>query len=257
MSAIVYAPERHREIVSRARERGRIEVRNLAESLSVTPETIRRDLTELERLGMLRRVHGGAIPVEHRLVGQAGTDGEAAPGAQEQRIAKAALAELPDGGSVILGADAATSRLAELLPTDTAPTVVTRSVPVAALVASLPNVSLHVLGGLVRGRTPATGGEWTIGAAGGVFVDAAFMGADAITPDHGLSTSDADEARITRALIGAAARTVVLADHSRFGRAEPVHVAPIDAVDLVISDSGLDSGTAGEVATAGPRIELA
>ncbi len=59
----MYAPERQQAILATARAEGRVEVAALAETLSVTPETVRRDLTALERLGVVRRVHGGALPV--------------------------------------------------------------------------------------------------------------------------------------------------------------------------------------------------
>ncbi len=147
VASAVYAPERHQQILNRARERGRIEVKELAEELAVTPETVRRDLTALERLGVLRRVHGGAIPVERLPVEPAVNERESVSTAQKQRIAKAALAELPEGGSIILDAGTTTVLLAEQLPTDRELTVVTHSVPVAALVASRPTITLHVLGG--------------------------------------------------------------------------------------------------------------
>jgi DeoR family transcriptional regulator, fructose operon transcriptional repressor len=87
----VYAIERHQEILSRARGAGRVEVKQLADDLDVTPETVRRDLTALERLGMLRRVHGGAIPVERLGVERAVADREERLTGQKERIAKVAL----------------------------------------------------------------------------------------------------------------------------------------------------------------------
>ena len=110
----MYAPERQQRILEIATASGRVEVTALARDLEVTPETIRRDLTQLERLGRLRRVHGGAIPVERfgfeptvqhrseRLV------------AEKMRIAKAALDLLPDDGTILLDAGTTTACLADL-----------------------------------------------------------------------------------------------------------------------------------------------
>ena len=112
----MYAPERHQQILATARADGRVDVNRLAEDLDVTPETIRRDLTVLERHGLVRRVHGGAIPVERLGFEPGVADREGRFAGEKERIAKAALDELPDGGAVILDAGTTTVRLAELLP---------------------------------------------------------------------------------------------------------------------------------------------
>src|SRR5436309_10880091 len=127
----MYAEERHQLIVERARRAGRVDVTRLAAELQVTGETIRRDLTALERHGLLRRVHGGAIPVE-RLGFEPGLAQRAAARTEEkERIAKAALAELPQEGSILLDAGTTTCRLAEMLPADRELTVVTNHLTIA------------------------------------------------------------------------------------------------------------------------------
>ena len=84
----------------------------LAQDLGVTSETIRRDLTVLERAGVLRRVHGGAIPVERLGFEPALAAHDAVMTAEKQRIAKAALAALPQEGAIIIDAGTTTGRLA-------------------------------------------------------------------------------------------------------------------------------------------------
>ncbi len=130
----------------------------------MTPETIRRDLTVLERRGVLRRVHGGAIPVERLGAELAVPERQDVAGPEKDRIARAALAELPDGGTLLLDAGTTTARLAELLPTDRELVVVTHALPIAQVVAQAmatrPNLTLHVVGGTVRGRTLAAVGVW-------------------------------------------------------------------------------------------------
>lgn len=226
----------------------------LARELAVTPETVRRDLTALERRGVLRRVHGGAIPVERLGIEPGIADREVHATGEKERIARAALDELPDGGSIIMDAGTTTVRLAELLPMDRELTVVTHSIPVAAALVSRANISLHLLGGLVRGRTLAAVGEWTRTQVAEVFADVAFMGTNGISVERGLTTPDIAEASVKKALIGAARRTVVLADHSKFGREDFARVAPLAAVDTVITDSGLDPELAEDMENAGPRV---
>jgi DeoR family fructose operon transcriptional repressor len=252
----LYAPERHQQILETARAIGRVDVAGLARDLAVTPETVRRDLTALERRGVLRRVHGGAIPVERLGMEPGVADRESHSAGQKERIALAALDELPDGGSIILDAGTTTVRLAELLPLDRELTVVTHSIPVASILISRPNISLHLLGGVVRGRTLAAVGDWTRAQIADVFADVAFMGTNGISVERGLTTPDIAEASVKRALMDAARRTVVLADHTKFGREDFARVAPLSDVDTVITDIGLDVELAEDIENAGPRMVI-
>jgi DeoR family fructose operon transcriptional repressor len=250
----VYATERHQEILRRARGDGRVEVKSLAEELDVTPETVRRDLTALERLGVLRRVHGGAIPVERLGFEPAVADREERLSGQKERIAKVALDELPDGGSIILDAGTTTVRIAQMLPVDRELMVVTHALPVANLLVSRPNVTVYLLGGVIRPGTLAAVGGWTRNNLADVFVDVAFIGTNGITATHGLTTPDLGEAAVKRALIAAARRTVVLADHTKFGREDFAHVCDLDVIDTVISDAQLADEMAEEIEDAGPTV---
>ncbi len=250
----MYAPERHQQILGRARAEGRVDVTSLARELDVTPETIRRDLTALERHGLLRRVHGGAIPVERLGFERDLADRETLQSAEKDRIAKAALDEVPDGGSVLLDAGSTTVRLAESLPTDRELTVVTHALPVASVLAGRPGITLHLVGGTVRGRTLAAVGSWALRDLADIHADVAFLGTNGISVEHGLTTPDLAEAAVKRALIGAARRVVVLADHTKVGRADFAQVAPVQAVDTLVTDSEVDAELADELEAAGPRV---
>ncbi|WP_199425284.1 DeoR/GlpR family DNA-binding transcription regulator [Actinotalea solisilvae] len=250
----MYATERQQEILTRARLDGRVEVKDLADALDVTPETVRRDLTALERRGVLRRVHGGAIPVERLGIEPAIADREGRMAGQKERIAKAALDELPDGGAIILDAGTTTIRLAELLPTDRELTVVTHALPIAMLLASRPTITLHLLGGTVRGRTLAAVGPWAERSMADVYADVTFLGTNGLTVQRGLTTPDLAEAGVKRALVAAARRTVVLADHTKVGRSDFAQVAPLSAIDTLVTDSELEPDLADEIEAAGPRV---
>ncbi|WP_423924118.1 DeoR/GlpR family DNA-binding transcription regulator [Frigoribacterium sp. 2-23] len=252
----MYAPERHQQILETARSRGRVEVAGLARELAVTPETVRRDLTALERRGVLRRVHGGAIAVERLGIEPHVSDREGASAGEKERIARAALDELPDGGSVIIDAGTTTVRFAEFLPLDRELTVVTHSLPVANVLVSRPNVTLHLLGGIVRGRTLAAVGEWTRLQIADVFADVAIMGTNGLSAERGLTTPDLAEARIKKALMAASRRTVILTDHTKFGREDFARVAALSEIDTIITDSGVDPDLADDVERAGPRVVI-
>lgn len=253
----MYAPERHQAILVIARSAGRVDVKSLADKFNVTPETIRRDLTVMERRGLVQRAHGGAIPTERLGVEPAVADREAVNTAEKQRIAEAALTELPDGGSIALDGGTTTVRLAELLPTDIELTVVTNSIPIAALLATRPNIELHLLGGHVRNRTLASVGAWTDAELKKISVDVTFLGINGISAQRGLTTPDLEEARVKTALAKSARRVVVLADHTKFGREDFAHVLDLDCVDTVITDSGIDNEHVLEIELAGPDVVVA
>lgn len=250
----MYAEERHERIVERARAQGRVDVAGLAELFAVTPETIRRDLTTLERAGRLRRVHGGAIPVEALGFEPALATRDSAHTEEKERIAKAALGELPVEGAILLDAGTTTARLAEILPVDRELTVVTNALPIAATLANRPNLTVLVLGGRVRGRTMATVGSWAARQLADTYVDVAFMGTNGISVERGLTTPDLAEAEIKQALMRAARRTVVLADHTKVGVDHFARFGSLDDVDALVTDSGIAPELALDLDAAGLRV---
>ena len=250
----MYAEERQQHIAAAARAMGRVEVAELAAELSVTTETVRRDLTVLERQGVLRRVHGGAIPVE-RLGFEPGLAARhGVMTAETERIAKAALAELPAEGAILLDAGTTTVRLAEALPVDRQLTVVTNAVPVASVLAGRSNVTVLLIGGRVRGRTLAAVDSWATDALAQTYVDVAFIGTNGVSVVRGLTTPDNAEAAVKRAMIASARRAVLVADHTKVGADHLCRFGDLADIDTFITDSGLDGRTAAELESLGPRV---
>lgn len=250
----MHAVERHAEILARARRDGRVEVTTLARELDVATETIRRDLTNLERRGLVRRVHGAAIPVERPILEPSVAVREDTQVLAKEAIAHAALADLEGVRTVLLDGGTTTARLASLLPTDRELTIITNAFPIASRVAHLPNVSLHLIGGMVRGRTLASVGPWATAALSSLHADVVFLGTNGITVENGLTTPDVAEAEMKSALIRAARRAVVLADHTKVGRDELVTWASLDLVDTLITDQDVDASLALEIEEAGVQV---
>lgn len=251
----MYAAERHQRIVDEARRNGRVAVADLADALEVTTETVRRDLSVLEDRGTLRRVHGGAIPVERLEPTLAvrsirSTD-------EKTRIAARALDEIPADGTILLDSGSTTLAIAGLLPVDISLTVVTNSVQAAALLTGRPNLTLLLLGGRVRGVTGAAVGSWASDLLGGLTVDVAFIGTNGISTRRGLTTPDEAEAAVKTAMIGAATRTVVVTDSSKVGVDHLHRFSPLDAVDLVITDSALAADDRDGLVEAGTKVACA
>jgi DeoR family fructose operon transcriptional repressor len=255
--ANMYAEERQLWIVERARAGGRVEVASLAEELGVTTETVRRDLTTLERHALLRRVHGGAIPIERLGFEPALAARDSVLTAEKERIARLAIAELPDEGSILLDAGTTTARLADALPTDRELVVLTNGLPIAMSLSVRPNITVLMLGGKVRGRTQASVDAWALQALADTFVDVAFIGTNGISPERGLTTPDTTESAVKRAMIRAARRSVVLADHTKVGQDHLSRFAELDEIDTLITDAGLDGQVADELRSRGLRVLLA
>lgn len=253
----MYAPERHRAIVEMIAASGRASVVELAETLDVTPETIRRDLSILERQGQIRRVHGGAIPVR-RLGFQPSVDSRSVVRVTEKkRIGQAAIDEIPNEGSVIIDAGTSTGHLVELMPKDRQLTVVTNSLQHASALAGFENITLLFVGGRVRGRTLACVDSWAIASLKGICADVAIIGTDGFSVERGLTTPDRAEAETKAAILAAARRKVVLADSSKYGDDHFSAFGLLADIDVIITDNGLDPEAVAEIEAAGPMVVLA
>jgi len=163
---------------------------------------------------------------------------EATRAGHKHAIALAAAEFIPQSGATVLfDAGTTTARVAALLPADRELLVVTNSVPIAARLSVLSSVSLQLLGGRVRGLTQAAVGEQTVRTLESLRVDIAFIGTNGISVRHGLSTPDPGEAAVKRAMVACANFVVVVADSSKIGREEFVSFAPIERVDVLVTDS--------------------
>lgn len=238
----MYAAERQQAMADLIAQRGRLSVSDLAEVYDVTTETVRRDLSLLERAGLVRRVHGGAVPAHAlTMLETALNDRDLANTDQKDHIAKVALQFLPqNGGSVLIDAGTTTARLAAHLPRGQNLTVFTNAVPIAGRLAEFSNVELHLLPGRVRRTTQAAVGDETVTALAMLRTDVAFVGANGVTVAHGLSTPDPSEAAVKRAMTRTGQRVVALADSSKIGREHTVRFADLSAVDVLVTDAGVE-----------------
>lgn len=250
----MYAAERQHRILVEARRSGRVEVGAMTELLGVTSETVRRDLTALEQRGSLRRVHGGAIPVERLELEPALADRRDRLAAEKARIAARALELVPPRGTVIIDSGTTTQALVMSLPEAVQLTVVTNSIAAAAAFSGMPGIELLLLGGRVRGRTGAAVGAWATDALAGLCVDVAFLGTNGFSPERGLTTPDESEALVKAGFVRAARRAVLLADASKYGDAYLHRFATLDQIDVVLTDDSLPDDSAAELTAAGPEV---
>ncbi|MBE9376504.1 DeoR/GlpR transcriptional regulator [Saccharopolyspora sp. HNM0983] len=253
----MYGAERQQRLAQRTRRDGRIDVAAAAAEYDVAPETIRRDLAALERQGLVRRVYGGAIPVERLDFEPGVSQRDRTNAAEKERIARAALEAVPERGTVLLDAGTTTARLAGLLPAERELSVVTNSLPVATALAPRGNYRVHMLGGRIRGTTLAAVESWALDVLRGLTVDVGFFGTNGFSAERGCTTPDPAESAVKAAMVAACRRRVLLADHSKYGDDQFSRFAELDAVDVVITDSGLDAAAQEELGGAAGEVVLA
>jgi DeoR family transcriptional regulator, fructose operon transcriptional repressor len=229
--------DRQRAIYMLALRQGSVDVADLAQRYGVTTETIRRDLSDMQDRQLLRRVHGGAIPIE-RMNHEPMVEARDIVNAEEKlRIATKAVAEVPERGSIIIDSGSTGQRLAEVFPVDRDIHVVTNSL-VTALTLSRRGVrELTVLGGAVRTKRLAMVDDTTRAELQPMSVDVLFVSCDGLSFLHGLTTPYREEYTIKRAMIERARRVVALVDASKFHNVQMFSFASFDEIDVLITDT--------------------
>lgn len=232
----MYAEERQQAIAQAVMRQGRVSVADLATIFAVTTETVRRDLSTLEHTGLIRRVHGGAVPSSSVLETRLAERDEALI-EEKDRIAKAAADLLPPvESSLLLDAGSTVGRFAAYLPRDRRLLAFTHALPVATTLSASSNVEVHLLPGRVRQATGAAVGSETVEAISRLHVEFAVLGTNGLSLDHGLSTPDADEAAAKRAMVRASDRVLLLADADKLGQRHTVRFAELGDIDTVVTD---------------------
>lgn len=248
------AEERQRTIVRAARRAGSVDVNALAAELGVAKETVRRDLRALEDHGLVRRTHGGAYPVE-----SAGFETTLAfrttmhvP--EKRRIAAAAAELLGDAETVFVDEGFTPQLIAEALPGDRALTVVTASLTTARALAVAEHVTVLLLGGRVRPGTLATVDHWTTRMLAGFVIDLAYLGANGISREHGLTTPDPAVSEVKAQAVRASRRAVFAGVHTKFGASSFCRFAGVADLEAIVTSGRLPASEAHRYSLLGPQV---
>jgi DeoR family transcriptional regulator, fructose operon transcriptional repressor len=250
----VEAVERQHRILLSARKNGSVVVGRLAAELAVAPETIRRDLLALERNGLVRRTHGRAYPVDIARLETSLALRTTRRSPEKWRIAAAAVALLNDAETVFIDEGVTTQLIAEVLPAGRPLTVVTASLPTAAVLAANESMTVLLLGGRVRGRTLATVDHWATRMLAGFVLDLAFIGANGISRERGLTTPDPAVADVKAQVVHVAHRRVFVGVHTKFGGYTCCRFAEVADLDTIITDTRLPATEAHRYSLLGPRV---
>jgi DeoR/GlpR family transcriptional regulator of sugar metabolism len=231
------ASERHRAILEHLDRSGAVRVSELARFLSVTEETIRRDLKTLDDQQRLERTHGGAVSLRPE-------DGRrelplslrrSAYRAEKHEIALAALALIQPGQTIALDASSTASQLAALLP-DEPLTVVTNSLDIAMLLAGRAHLEVIGTGGTLDREALAYTGLHAERTLESIQIDQLFFSCRGLDPDRGLSEIKENHAAIKLKMLRTCRQKTLMADRSKIGVASRVYFAQLHDVDRIITN---------------------
>ncbi|MBM7505570.1 DeoR/GlpR family DNA-binding transcription regulator [Agromyces aurantiacus] len=249
-------------------ERGFVRVVELSESFGVTPVTARADLDVLERGGLVRRVHGGAVPVGGGPAAEARPEREpsfeealAASVVPKQRIGELAASLVRSGQSIILDVGTTTLQVARALRARSDLddlTILTNGLSIALeLEAEIPRFTVVVTGGTLRPRQHSLVHPLAGSVLDEVHVDLAFIGCNGVDARMGVTNANLPEAAVKALMLRRAARAVVVADASKLGEVHLGRIAPLDAFDTLVTDAAAPAVLVGEFRDVGVEVLVA
>lgn len=225
--------ERQQYILARLTEQGQVQLGPLSVELQVSEDTVRRDVDELQRQGLLSKVRGGALPSSP--ISDAFGARERHDATAKQDIARKARTLIRDGQLIVLDAGTTVTWLARTLASARCLTVATNNLPAANVLLDYPGVDVRLAGGLIHAPYRVTLGSETIDFFRQVRADICFLGAYGFHPEAGLTVASAEEAAVKRAMMRSAAHVVALVTTEKLGTAAQYVVCPADAIHTLVT----------------------
>jgi len=231
--------ERRSKILNLLHTEGRVFVGQLVNTFGVSEVSIRKDLAVLEERKLLVRVKGGAIVLHQSgdLDDMSISSKQQLHTREKQLIGKYAAAMISDGDRVIIDSGTTTMEIAKNLDRLKDLTVITNALDIAITLNNYGRFTVIVLGGTMRAVSHSTVGMISEYALKNIFCDKLFLGVDSISITDGLSTPSLEEASLNQAMIGAAKEVIAVFDSSKFGRRTFAHIASLDKITSIITDS--------------------
>jgi DeoR/GlpR family transcriptional regulator of sugar metabolism len=254
MNNTISSLERQNKILQFILHSQRISVTEVCENFSISEATARRDLETLASNGKIQRVHGGAIALT-----QAASESPILQRQDEQtdekiRIGQTAAALVCDGETVFLGSGTTVLEIARNLRGHRNLTVITNSLPVVNVLAGFEEITVICLGGMLRDSELSFIGHITDQALAEVRADKVFIGTRAISLEHGLTHEFLPETMTDRAILKSGKEIIVVADHTKFGRAAAVLLAPLERIHTLITDQTVSHEFTDPIQTRGIRV---
>ena len=249
--------ERRKYILDDIFDKGFVKVADLAEALDVTPTTIRKDLTALEKEGLLYRAYGSALPTAAQVLDISLNTKRLINLKLKQRIARKAEEFIEENDSVFLAAGSTIAVFAELLKPKGRLNVVTPAVNVAMQLGEMSGVTVMQLGGLLYGNSMCVVGAEAKQVLGSLHCSKIFFSVDGIDPEHGFTCATIEEAELTHRMMEVSDRSIVLADSTKLGVRGFGRICTASEVDILITDSGIKPECQKALEKAGVKVVIA
>ncbi|WP_075981226.1 DeoR/GlpR family DNA-binding transcription regulator [Bacillus massilinigeriensis] len=227
--------ERHKQILEQLEENNTVRISELSESLGVTKQTVRRDLSELEKAGFIKKVHGGAI-LNRTNIEPSYSKRESTSVIEKELIAEKAAEFVEDGDAIFLDIGTTTLILAKKLKSRKNLTVITNSLLVALEFAHSPEIKVILSGGELRGEELSLSGPISTKSMNDIFIDKAFIGVGGLAIESGYTDYHLGEAEFRRIMIKHSKRSFALADYSKMNIIAIYKTAELEEVDVLITD---------------------
>lgn len=247
--------ERKTRILEALSLKGRVVSAELVNDFGVSEDTIRRDLKDLADAGLLKRVHGGALPVGKATFQFAKREKES-PG-QKAQIAKRAAGFVKDRQVIFIDGSTTTAQIASFLRHDLSATFITNCLPAAIRLSELPRIDVRVLGGKVAPDLLLTFSPTTVKAISEIQADLCLISVESLDLQYGATVSNQDDATVKRAMMDAAAETLVLAEGRKFSRVSPYKVSDFNGISTIITDESIEERHLTAFRNAGATILVA
>lgn len=245
--------ERHNRILGILARGNRTSVNELARELSVSSVTIRQDLTLLEREGLLKRIHGGAmLRSPDDITNRLGVNYE-----NKILIARQAASLIAEGETIFIESGSINALLAKELVARTNVTVVTTNVFIARQLRKSKGAQVILMGGLYQYESESIVGQLTKACIDSVNFGKAFIGIDGFSPEAGFTSRDMMRAEIAAEIVKKSREAFVLTDSSKFGKSELTTLCPVQEIDCLITDAGIPAAHKGFLEAKGVKVIVA
>jgi DeoR family fructose operon transcriptional repressor len=235
----MFTEERHQLIAEMLSKKSRIKVSEISELLNVSESTIRRDLKEMEEMGLLSRTHGGAVSSSVTNFEPSYNEKETSSLEEKGSIGKAAAAMVKDGDTVVIDSGTTTLQIAKNITAKNI-SVITNSIDIASVLCQKEGVEVILTGGSLRSNTRAMVGQIAENVIRNFRVDKAFIGANGLSTEAGLTTPNYGEAQTKKAMIDIANKVIIVIDSTKFNKVNLAVISPASEITTIITDSAAD-----------------
>lgn len=244
--------ERHSYILNKLHQEAKINTIDLAIELSISEDTIRRDLNELHAKGRLIKVYGGAFPVEEKPINI--FDIEILNEEKKRIVGTKALSLLSDGQVIIMSGGTTNLAFSKLIPSDLKATIYTYSLPIAMQLSQHPNIELIFIGGKLQKNAMVTIGMDVIQMLSTIKADICFMGVSSINVKSGLTEKGYEVSVVKKAMIQVSEKVVAMVDSGKLDTKMPHSVCELYQLNTIITDLSPKDRKLSEYAATGVRL---